>query len=98
MKRCIFSSNLSVFFGTGKISAGELDPILPTKRCEQTGKTTQKSNKDNKKTRKQNLYGKTERIRVYGLQEEKTKEHDMHLSLTGHHKGRGKSIYYVQCG
>lgn len=62
MERCIFSSNLSVFFGSDKISAGELDQILPTQRCEQTGKTTKKSNKDNRKTRKQNFYSKTERI------------------------------------
>lgn len=62
MERCIFSSNLSVFFGTGKISAGELDPILPTKRCEQTGKTTQKSTKDNKK-----LENKTSMIRLKEL-------------------------------
>lgn len=74
MKRCTYSSNPSVFFGTGKISAGELDPISSTQRCEQTGETTKKSNKDNKKTRKHNLYGKSERIRVYQLQEEKLRK------------------------
>lgn len=56
MERNIYSSNPSVFFGPGKSSAGELDPILCTQRCEQTGKTTKKSNNDNKKTRKHNLY------------------------------------------
>lgn len=54
-KKYIYSSNPSVFFGAGKSSAGELDPILCTQRCEQTGKTTKKSNNDNKKTRKHNL-------------------------------------------
>lgn len=92
MERCLFSNNLSVFFGTDKISAGELDQILSTQRCEQTGKTTKKSNKDNKKTRKQNLYGKTERIRVYQLQEEKTKEQDMHLHLQAITKDEGSQF------
>jgi len=100
MERCIYSSN-PVFFGAGKISAGELDPILSTQRCEQTGKTTKKSNKDNKKTIIHNLYGKIERIRVYQLQEEKAKEQDTHFQIqviTRRRKKEKKSVRYVQCG
>lgn len=92
MERCLFSNNLSIFFGTDKISAGELDQIFSTQRCEQTGKTKKKSNKDNKKTRKQNPYGKTERIRVYQLQEEKTKEQEMHLHLEAITKDEGSQF------
>lgn len=95
MLRCVYSSNPSVFFGAGKISAGELDPILSTQRCEQTGKTTKKSNEDNKKTRKHNLYSKIERIRVYQLQEEKTKEHDLYFQIQAITKEEGKNQFIM---
>lgn len=62
--------------------------------------TMKKSNKDNKKTRKHNFCGKIERIRVYQLQEEKTKEHDMHFQIQAITKEeeKKKSVHYVQCG
>lgn len=65
IERCIHKSNPSIFFGTDKMSAGELDPILSTQRCEQTGKVTKENNKDNKENRKHNLCVKILKATVY---------------------------------
>lgn len=92
MERCIFSSNLSVFFGTDKISAGELDPILPTQRCEQTGKTTKKCNKDNKKTRKKISVVRLKELGSINFMMRKLCANDMHLHLQTITKDEGNQF------